>query len=421
MLEEYVKMAPEKFTIHSAVKGDKVIGDGSMLSSGLGQNIYIKDDDRIRKMTNEDIINQFKLNETSPIISRSHLNTFVDESGFSDEQKAYVNIAMALKYSSKCHITAATNTFGLSHDKIYNTTKKGINIVKEFEGINDKVVLMEPINPLSPLAYDFDPIEKLFANCHEGQSLCFTPCSMPLLTGPASVAGIVSTTAAEVLAGLVLAQLIKPGTPVVFGNTSASTNMRTIQLSIGAPEATLISYATAALADYYKLPFRVGGGLSDAKDFDAQAGAESMMLLYATLNCKPDIIFHLCGCMGAFNVVSFEKFILDEEIISMVQRQLRGINCAEDRLCFDEIKQVGARGNFLRGRTPKMFREEFYTPALLNKEDPNQWQDTGSVSVRETAKQKVKERIDSYIMPERTKEQLKLLDQYIPVQYRDKI
>lgn len=421
LLEEAIKTAPEKFKIHSNVKGDVTVGGGSMLTAGLSSNIYIQEDGYIRKMTNDDIIDQFKMNETSPVTNCARLNFLADYSGCSTEQKAFATLAMALKYSSKYHFTSRVSTLGMPHENIYNLARKAIQIVKQFEGIDDKVVIMEGVNPLSPLSYDHDPIEKLFAQCDEGQAIWITPCSMPLLTAPASVAGVISTTTAETLAGLVLAQLVKPGTPVVFGNTSASTNMRTIQLSIGAPEAALINYATAALADYYKLPFRTGGALSDAKDFDVQAGAEAMMMLHSTLSCKPDFILHFCGTMGTFNVVSFEKYILDEEIINLIQRQLKGIDCSEEKLCFDEIKKVGPRGTFLRGRTPKMYRQEFYLAKLFNKEDPVQWRDAGAVSVREVAKNKVRERLQSYTIPERTKEQLELLDQYIPSKYRERI
>lgn len=421
MLEEAVKTAPEVFEIHANSVGNATLGGGSMLSGGIGGNIYIQEDGIIRKMTNRDVVDQFKLNETSPVTQYGLVNPFMETSGFTPEQKVYGRLAFALKYSSKYHFSVNCITDGVESDRVYDLVRKGIQLVKNFEGIQDRPVIMEGINPLSPLAFDHAPIEKLYANCHEGQALWFTPCSMPLLTGPPSVAGLLSTTTAEALAGLVLAQLVRPGTPVIFGNTSASTNMRTIQLCIGSPEATLIAYGAAAMADYYKLPFRNGGALSDAKDLDFQAGAESMMLLYATLASRPDYILHMCGVLGTFNVVSFEKFLLDEEIISMVQRQLRGIVVEEETLCYNEIEKVGARGNYLQGRTPKLYRQEYHMAQLFNKEDPNQWQKEGSRSVREMAKEKVVQRLESYQPPVLDKAQLELVEAMIPESYRQGI
>lgn len=414
MLEEAVKTAPETFELHANTVGTAKVGGGSMLSGGIGGNIYIQEDGVIRKMTNRDVVDQFKLNETSPITRYGLVNPFMETTGFTTEQKVFGRLAFALKYSQKYHFSVNCITDGVEPDRIYRYIQDGIRLVKEFEGINDKPVIMEGINPLSPLAFDHGPIEKLFANCHEGQALWFTPCSMPLLTGPPSVAGLLSTTTAEALAGLVLAQLVRPGTPVIFGNTSASTNMRTIQLCIGSPESTLIAYGAAAMADYYKLPFRNGGALSDAKDLDFQAGAESMMMLYATLASRPDYILHMCGVLGTFNVVSFEKFLLDEEIIAMVLRQLQGISVNEETLCYNEIEKIGARGNYLQGRTPKLYRQEYHMAQLFNKEDPNQWQKEGSRSVRESAKEKVAQRLESYMPPVLDKEQLELVDPLIP-------
>ncbi|QSX08093.1 trimethylamine methyltransferase family protein [Alkalibacter rhizosphaerae] len=421
MLEEAVKTAPETFQIHANTVGDATLGGGSMLAGGIGGNIYIQDGGRVRKMTNRDVVDQFKLNETSPVTQYGLVNPFMETTGFSSDQKIYGRMAFALKYSSKYRFSVNCITDGVEADQVYDKVKKGIQLVRDFEGIQDKPVIMEGINPLSPLAFDNAPIEKLYANCHEGQALWFTPCSMPLLTGPPSVAGLLSTTTAEALAGLVLAQLVRPGTPVVFGNTSASTNMRTIQLCIGSPEATLIAYATAAMADFYKLPFRNGGALSDAKDVDFQAGAESMMLLQATLASKPDYILHMCGVLGTFNIVSFEKFLLDEEIIAMVQRQLAGITVDDNTLSYDMIEKVGARGNYLQGRTPKMFRQEYQMAKLFNKEDPNQWQKEGSISVRENAREKVMDRLESYQAPTLEKEQLELIEKYIPAAFKDSI
>ncbi|MEG0377524.1 MAG: trimethylamine methyltransferase family protein, partial [Eubacterium sp.] len=265
------------------------------------------------------------------------------------------------------------------------------------------------------------PIEKLFATCEGNQPLWIVPCAMPLMTAPPSVAGMMAMTNAEQLAGIVLAQLIRPGLPVIYGNTSASTNMRTIQLSIGSPETALVCYVTAGLADFYNLPFRTGGALSDAKAMDAQSGIESMMMLYASIDCGSNFIEHACGTLGTFNVVNFEKFLLDEEVIKMVKHLLKGVDCSEDKFCFDKIKETGPRGSFLKGRTPKMYLEEFYTPKYLNKEDPNQWQNNGAITLNEAMAPDVKKRIESYQTPELAPEQLAMIDAYIPACYKESI
>ena len=244
---------------------------------------------------------------------------------------------------------------------------------------------------------------------------------MPMLTAPPSIAGLMSTTNAEVLTGLTLTQLVKPGHPFLYGNVSGSTDMRKVQLAMGSPETALIIYATAGLADLYKLPFRVGGSLSDGKDLDSQAGAESMMTVYATLDTDASYIMHLAGTLGAYNVVSLEKFILDEEIVGMVGRLLKGVRVDEETLRFDEIKKVGPRGAFFYGRTPKIYREEVYLSKLFNKEDASTWQNAGAKSIAAVAGEEVEKRIASYKAPELTKEQLDIVSEYLPPMYKEHI
>ena len=146
-----------------------------------------------------------------------------------------------------------------------------------------------------------------------------------------------------------------------------------------------------------------------------------MMMLYATIDTNADYILHFTGTMGTFNVVSFEKFILDEEIVGYVNRILRGINVTDETLRFDEIAKVGPRGTFLYGRTPKIYREEVYLSKLFNKEDAGSWQSAGAKSIKTAAREEVEKRIASYQPPERTKEQDSIIGELLPPMYRDNI
>ena len=125
--------------------------------------------------------------------------------------------------------------------------------------------------------------------------------------------------------------------------------------------------------------------------------------------------------MGSFNILSFEKFLVDEDTYRMNRRLLSGIKTEESYLCHDLIAKIGPRGNFLQGRTPKMFKEEFFVPKFFNKEDPNQWQEHGSKPVLRDVQAAVKERLASYTPPDITSEQADLLNDYIPANYRERI
>lgn len=419
MIMEAISTIPETFTVENS-KGNHTLGGGSLvLMPGVG-NIFRLEDGHLHKMTNDDAVEQFKLSDTSDVINCNYFNVFLDEKGMTLDERIFSPIAMILKYSNKTALHLQANTFPLKSN-IREPFKKGLELIEKFEGRSGVYNNIVHVNSLSPLCYDHDPLEKFLIATEMNQPVWFTPCAMPVLTGPPSVSGLIAMTNAEVLAGMVLSQLVKPGLPVIYGQTSASTNLRRVQLSIGAPETALISFATRGLADFYKLPCRTGGGLSDAKDFDIQAGIESDMMIRSTLEAAPDLVLHSCGILGSFNILSFEKFLMDEDTYRMNRRLLKGINTEEKYLCHDLIAKVGPRGNYLQGRTPKMFKEEFFVPKFFNKEDPNQWQENGSKPVLRDVQVAVKERLDSYTPPEITKEQAALLDDYIPACYRERI
>lgn len=419
MIMTAISTIPESFTIENS-KGNHTLGGGSLiLMPGIG-NIFRLEEGHLHKMTNDDTVDQFKLSDTSDVINCNYFNIFLDDKSLTLEERVFSPIAMILKYSNKTALHLMANTFPLKSG-VRESFKEGLELIEKFEGRSGVYNNIIHVNSLSPLCFDHDPLDKFLVAAEMNQPVWFSPCAMPVLTGPPSVAGLIAMTNAEVLAGMVMSQLVKPGLPVVYGQTSASTNLRTVQLSIGAPETALIAYATRGLADFYKLPCRTGGGLSDAKDFDIQAGIESDMMIRSTLEAAPDLVLHSCGIMGSFNILSFEKFLVDEDTYRMNRRLLSGIKTEESYLCHDLIAKIGPRGNFLQGRTPKMFKEEFFVPKFFNKEDPNQWQEHGSKPVLRDVQAAVKERLASYTPPDITSEQADLLNDYIPANYRERI
>lgn len=422
-LNRCLASTPSKFSLQVNEKGEeKTLGEGALLTCVIGHPAYIAKEGRIVGMNSQDAIRQFKMSETSTVANSANLNfAFMNGMKLEEEQQSLAQIAFLLKYSNKYKIHADPYVMGFSEPKAYECSKKGIQLMKRFYGVEDKPIMLTIINPLSPLCYDDIPITKMMAYVEEGQVCAISPCGMPLLTAPGSVAGMMAQTNAEVLAGLMFIQLYKPGTPVIYGNTSGSTDMKTIQLGIGSAEASLVSYTTAALADYYQLPFRTGGALSDAKEVDAQAGAESMMMLHTTYSVRPDFVLHHIGCMGSFNVVSLEKFVVDEEIAMMVQRQLRGVDTSDEKLAYDTIHKIGPRGSFLKGRTPKMYRDDFQLASCFIKDDPNNWQQNGSKSVLEEAREQVENRIERYVPPMLEPEQIEMLNKYLPAVFHNKI
>lgn len=424
IVEDALKLAKRTFEIYSwGSETPTIVGNGSRLYAPISGNIYMLDDLKIRRATNDDTIGLFKLSDTSPITGLTFCNALPDQTGFTEEQKMFSNVALALKYTNKNKLSTVQvpAMYNTPIECMYDEYVKGLRLIKEFHGHGDKSVHITITNTLSPLAITGAEIEKTRALADENQCICYTPCTMPLMTGPASVAAMLATANAEVLMSYVISKLYNPDVNFIYGNVSGSSDMRSIQLSLGAPETTLMIYATAGLADFYGLPFRAGGALSDAKQLDMQAGIESTFNSFATMDSEADLTLHTVGSLGTFNIASYEKVILDEEIYMMTERQLKGIDCSDEMFLLDEVKKVGPRGNFLYGRTPKTFRKDFYLSKYLNKEDPNQWQNNGSKPVKQVALEEAQKRIRNYTQPELTKEQNKLTERYLPEIYKHTI
>jgi trimethylamine--corrinoid protein Co-methyltransferase len=197
-------------------------------------------------------------------------------------------------------------------------------------------------------------------------------------TGPVTLAGVLAMQSAELLAGIVLTQMISPGTPVIFGSTSTNIDMKSGALCIGSPELSQMVAAHAQLARYYGIPSRSGGALTDASSPDAQAGFESMMALLTTANSGVDFVLHSAGILSAYLAFSYEKFVLDDEMCGMVRRLRRGFVVSPETLAYDVIAKVGSGGNYLmEDHTVERCRSEFWKPGVCDRGGLEAWMGGG--------------------------------------------
>lgn len=255
------------------------------------------------------------------------------------------------------------------------------------------------VNPISPLIFPETMLDSMFLYARAGQALVITPCSMAMATSPTTLAGSLVINNAEVLAGLTLAQLIQPGTPVVYGNTSTISDMQTMGIAIGAPELALIVSAANQLARYYELPSRTGGALTDSKTPDIQAGMESMLSMVATVTGHTSIVMHSAGILDSFLTLSYEKLVIDEEIGGMAQRFGRGLVVNRDTLAVAEIQAKGPGSHFLdTDHTLEHYRKEFWKPSLCDRQAYQPGRDYDQYLLKR-AKKVWQDRIVSYKHP----------------------
>ncbi|QDR79422.1 glycine betaine--corrinoid protein methyltransferase [Sporomusa termitida] len=342
-VEAQVAKAPAEFLLHARTPQNNLTvgGENIIFMPGYGAPFIHAADGSRRNSTMADFDNFVKLAQLSP---NQHM-TGGNAAEPNDVPDSIRHLKMAYSsiiHSDKCFMGSASG-----YDKAQDNIEMTAILFGGREVIKAKPALICLINSVTPLKYDDRMLGALMAYAEAGQAMVIASLVMAGSTGPATMAGALALQNAEVLAGITLAQSINPGTPVVYGSTSAITDMQTGSLSIGNPEGALFTSASAQLARFYRVPSRGGGGLSDAKIVDAQAGYESMMTLMAASVTGINFVLHTAGILQYFMAMSYEKFIVDDEIAGMILRYLRGIEFAEDKFAFEVIAKVGPGGHFL--------------------------------------------------------------------------
>lgn len=232
-----------------------------------------------------------------------------------------------------------------------------------------------------------------------------------------STPGLLVTQNAEILAGVILTQLVRPGSPVIYGSTSTVTDMRTGGLAVGAPELSLIQNATQQMGHRYGLPTRGSGGITDSHCLDTQAGIESCMALAFTVMSGANFLLHGVGILGSYIAMSPEKFLADEEICGMLRRMMKPLSVTDERIDIDTIKQVGCGGEYLTNpQTFRHCRTEFYLPGLFQRADYSTWMNRGSKQLPDIAREKLAQRLEAWVKPDMDPAVQKSLEGYVHTQ-----
>jgi trimethylamine--corrinoid protein Co-methyltransferase len=242
------------------------------------------------------------------------------------------------------------------------------------DALGNRPVTVGLISSLTPLGYSPDMADAMMSYAQEGQALLIANLAMAGSTAPITLAGLLAMQNAELVAGIVLTQLVSPGTPVICGTTSTNTDMRSGTLAIGSPELVQVIAAQLQLVRFYGLPSRGSGALTDANYPNAQAGLESMMGLLTAVNSGADFVLHAAGILSSYLAFSFEKLVLDDEICGRVRRFHRPLVVDTDTLAYDAIARVGPGGHFLmEDQTVKRCRTEFWEPAVSDRSGLDEW------------------------------------------------
>ncbi|NLN97308.1 MAG: trimethylamine methyltransferase [Eubacteriaceae bacterium] len=422
MVNDALKTIPESFTI-KGYENDLEIGIGKdfIIAPTNGCPTLEDWDGKIRPLNSDDLENFYKLLNTDPVWDISS-QVSADIPGFenSPTESAMAQMAFLGKYSRK----PIYNILGITpHNYKCGSAKEGakatVQLIKQLYDNFDDYVCYSGMCVLPPLTVGWDAIGHYIGYAEEKQPITITTCSMSHLTAPPSLMGSIVADYANMLAVAIMIQLIEPGLPVILSPFSSITDLREVRLMTGAPEFMLIMLGHLALGSYHRIPVRCSGSLADGFTYDYQAGVESTLGALAIALSDGCILPHAAGDLSNFNLLSFPKFMMDEEMLRYMRRLRQGVAVSDKKSNFNLIKKIGPRGNYLSGRTSKDYREETYlTTPVFNRSGCTPTDIEKVKDIRERSYNVFKERIESYELPDFDKRQKDLLNKHLPDKYK---
>jgi trimethylamine---corrinoid protein Co-methyltransferase len=256
------------------------------------------------------------------------------------------------------------------------------------------------INCNSPLRWDDRMLDAMWEYNLASQPVVMTPFLLMGAMSPVTIPATLVQQMAEALTGIALTQLVRPGCPVIFGSFLSNIDMQSGSPQFGTPESGIGLLCTGQIARHFGLPFRSGGALNSSQVPDAQAAYEAMMTMLPTFLAGANWVMHSAGWLDGGLVASYEKFVVDVEILRMLEVEFTPLEVDEASLAFGAHAEVGAGGHFLgAAHTLERFRTCFYRPLLSSSENFARWTDKGSKDAAARAHDIWTRTLDEYEQP----------------------
>ena len=308
------------------------------------------------------------------------------------------------------HLEATLATIEIT-DKIFRLYSLGrqrvldvIEMVQITRGFDDARLASEPsvftmVNANSPLQFDVSMLWGMIELSRRNQPVVVTPFTLAGAMAPVTLAGALAQQNAEALAGMAFCQIVSPGAPVMYGGFTSNVDMRTGAPAFGTPEYAKATLIGGQMARRYGVPYRASN-VNASNAPDAQAAYESQMSLWASVLGHAHMIHHGLGWIEGGLCASFEKFVIDAEMVQMMVETLRPLEVNADTLALDAIREVGPGGHFFgAAHTLERYETAFYQPMLSDWRNFETWQEDGALDATLRANRIFKSILANYEPP----------------------
>ena len=281
------------------------------------------------------------------------------------------------------------------------------------EELAKRPAILAIINTNSPMQLDIPMTEAVIELASANQVCCITPFTLAGSMSPVTLAGTLMQQTAEVLAVATFSQIIKPGAPIIYGSFASNVDMQSGAPALGTPEYTKAAQASGQIARHLKLPFR-SSNTTVSNCIDGQAAFESEMSLWGSVMGHANLVNHAAGWLEGGLTASFEKLVIDAEMLQMMAEYLRPIEVNDEELAVDAIAEVGPGGHhFGTSHTLERYESAFYTPLLSNRQNYEAWKEAGSIDIATRANTMWKQLLAEYEQPPLDPAIDEALDEYV--------
>ena len=396
MILETIASCPPEFTLHARNPAHNVrFGGNNLIFSQMGSAPNCSDVDNGRRPGNQvDFRNFLKLAQMHNVLNTT--------GGYPVEP---VDIHPGVRHL-ECIRDLATLTDKAFH--IYSLGKErnvdGIEIARIARGISREQLQEEPsvytiINTNSPLKLDIPMMEGIIQMSGNGQIVIITPFTLAGAMAPVTIAGALVQQNAEALSGIAFTQMVKKGAPAGYGGFTSNVDMKSGAPAFGTPEYMKAQLVGGQLARRYNIPYRTSN-VCAANQVDAQAAYESVFSLWGAVQSGANFVLHSAGWLEGGLRCSYEKTILDIDLLQMVAEFLTPLDLSQEALGVDAIASVGPGGHFFGTQhTQDRYKTAFYSPILSDWRNFESWAEAGSPTALERANRIWKERLATYEQP----------------------
>jgi trimethylamine--corrinoid protein Co-methyltransferase len=396
MVREKIALAPAEFELRARNPDhDLTIGGDNIVFASVGGPAFCSDLDNGRRPGNYgEMCDYLKLVQSLNIVHQEGGGVFEAMDLPAATRHLDLYLAQHRLLDKNCQ------AYALGRERTVDSIEMAcIALGASREELLQRPALLAIINTNSPMLFDTPMTEAVLELAAAGQACCITPFTLAGSMSPATLAGTLMQQTAEVLAVVAFVQTVRPGAPVVYGSFASNVDMQSGAPALGTPEYAKSAQASGQIARHLGLPFR-SSNTTVANCVDAQAAFESQMSLWGSVMGHANLVNHAAGWLEGGLTASFEKLIVDAEMLQMIAEYLRPIDVTDDELAVEAIAEVGPGGHhFGTSHTLERYESAFYTPILSNRQNFESWRESGSLDIATRANTIWKQLLEEYEQP----------------------